>query len=160
MNASRNHYDAACPLREKLTLYRPVYYWLEYWGDWLGPRGDREFPDISLNPVARLMMRGKDYIRATADDVWNRDLQTIERSLGPLRNMERALRRVDPKHTDLYRILYRLHNRKWSLDQIAIDENLHYKTLDTKLSEGYRVVMSNLLNNDRGILLRAPPMWT
>lgn len=159
MNAQR-FYDSGCPLREKLTIYRPVYYWLEYWGDWLGPSGDREFPEISLNPIARLMMRGKNYIRATGDQVWNRDLATLERSISPLRNSELAMRKIDKRHTDLYRLLYRLHNRKWSLDQIAIDERLHYKTLDTKLSESYRVVMTSMFQHDKGMYHRQPPQWS
>lgn len=155
----RSYYDAACPLREKLTLYRPVYYWLEYWGDWLGPTGDRDFPDISLNPIARLMMRGKNYISATTEGVWNQDLQTLERSMAPLRNGEKEIQRIDSRHTNLYRLLYRLHNRKWSLDQISIDERLHYKTLDTKLSQAYHVVMSNIFKYDTGLYHRAPPFW-
>lgn len=157
--SSRSYYDEACPLREKLSIYRPIYYWLQYWGDWLGPGGDRDFPEISLNPVARLMMRGKDYIRATADSVWNRDLQVLERSLAPLKLSEKQLTRIDPRHTNLYRILYRLHNRKWSLHQIELDERLHYKTLDTKLSQAYHVVMTNIFNNDAGLYHRPPPMW-
>jgi hypothetical protein len=157
---TKKHYDAVCPLREKLTLYRPIYYWLEYWGDWLGPSGDRDFPEIALNPVARLMMRGKDYIRATADAVWNRDLDTLEKSMAPLRNSEREITRIDPRHTNLYRLLYRLHNRKWSLDQIAMDERLHYKTLDTKLCQAYHVVMTNIFSKDAGMYHRQPPIWS
>jgi hypothetical protein len=159
MMARQSYYDAACPLREHMARFRPVYYWLEYWGDWLGPAGDRDFPEISLNPIARLMMRGKNYIRATAGDVWNRDLQTLERSLGPLRNSEKAIRQRDPRHTDLYRLLYRLHNRKWSLDQISIDEGLHYKTLDSKLNTAYTVVMTNIFQHDAGMYHRSPPQW-
>lgn len=159
MTGQISSYDAACPLRENLTLYRPVYYWLEYWGDWLGPRGDREFPEIPLSPIAKRMMRGKDYIRATADDVWNDDLKVLEKSLGPLKNSEKAVRKIDPSHPDMYRILYRLHNRKFSLDRIAIDEGLHYKTLDMKLSYAYRCVLGTMHQLDPSMYKRQAPAW-
>lgn len=154
-----SYYDAACPLREKLTKYRPVYYWLEYWGDWLGGEGDREYAAIAPNPLARLISKGKDYIKATGDDVWNDDLRILERCLAPLKNSQRAFARIDPGHTNLHRLLYRLHNRKYSLDQIAMDERLHYKTLDTKLSEAYAIVTDRMFELDDGMYHRQPPAW-
>src|SRR4051812_21150547 len=114
MNAARERVERNCELRERLRRFQQAYWWLEYWGDWLGPAGDRSMPEYELSPLGKAMKRGKDYIASTnaERDQWNDDLQAIEKSLGHLK--VRESREILSAHEGLYL----LHNRKWSLHQI------------------------------------------
>lgn len=156
---SAQHIDSGCPLRQRVIRFKPLYYWLEYWGDWLGPEGDRDLPGIDLSPLAKMIMRGKNYIRGTGDKTLPRDVEAIEKALSPLKLHEKAQRARDPHHVDQYRILYRLHNRKWGLRQIEAEEGLDWYKLDTNLERAYTIVQVNVFARDPTLLHRQPPTW-
>lgn len=150
--------EVGCRLRSRVVSFTWLYWWLEYWGDWLGPEGDRSLPGIDLSPMAKAIMRGKDYIRATAGKSYPTDIDHLEKALSPLKLHEAALCKQDSRRTNEYRILYRLHNRKWGLRQIEEDEGIDWYTLDRKLVAAYTVVQVNLFARDPSMRFRQSPI--
>jgi hypothetical protein len=173
LNAVREErVERNCELRERLHRFKHLYWWMEYWGDWLGPGGDRSMPEYELSPLGKAMKRGKDYIASTTGekDQWNEDLQKIENSLGHLRNREMR------EKISGYTALYLLHNRKWSLHQIEtefryrvlkIERDLptHERTkvtwrlVDTKLWYAYSYLEAGLDHIAPGLTTRPAPIW-
>jgi len=171
MNAARERVERDCQLRERLHRFKQLYWWLEYWGDWLGPAGDRSMPEFELSPLGKAMKRGKDYIAATGErDQWNDDLQKLENSLGHLKVRESA------EKLSGYLALYLLHNRKWSLNQIEMEfrwrllkaerntqpifrTTVNWRTVDNKLWYAYSYIEAGLDHIAPGLLQRPAPFW-
>lgn len=143
-----------CQLRERLRRFSPLYWWLEYWGDWLGPAGDPRMPAFDLGPLAKAIMRGMDYIASTAEkDQWNDDLKAIEKSLGHLKNRE-ANERISG-----YTCLYLLHNRKWALHGIETHYRVSWRIIDNRLWYAYAYLEAGLDHIRPGLVDRPAPIW-
>jgi hypothetical protein len=172
MNVAADRVERGCELRERLRRFQHLYWWLEYWGDWLGPAGDRSMPEFELSPLGKAMKRGKDFIASTTGerDQWNDELQMIERSLGHLK--VRESREV----LSGYSALYLLHNRKWSMHQIESEfrhrvlkherdlspimrTKVTWRTVDTKLWTAYAYVEAGLDHIAPGLVRRPAPIW-
>jgi hypothetical protein len=150
------HVETHCQLRERLRRFEPVYWWLEYWGDWLGPAGDQDFPDFELSPLAKAMKRGRDYIAATSErDQWNEDLRMLEKSLGRLKIRERAR----DERISGYVVLYLLHNRKWALYQIETRFRVTWREIDNRLWYAYSYLEAGLDHIAPGMIHRPAPIW-
>lgn len=145
-----------CELRERLRRFTQAYWWLEYWGDWLGPGGDRSMPEYELSPLGKAMKRGRDYIAATSErDQWNDDLQFIEKSLGHLKMREIAR----GERISGYTLLYLIHNRKWSLHQVECRFHVSWRAVDNRLWYAYSYVEAGLDHIAPGLLQRPAPIW-
>jgi hypothetical protein len=118
-------HERVCWLEGNLRRFEPLWWWLEYWGDWAATGGYKR----TRNPLAVMMDMAEDGFmpRSTADDGLPDDIAVIERCLA----------RVKANNGRHFGILSQIHIGKMTRRELAGAMDKRTRGIDRELWHVY-----------------------
>lgn len=143
---SATTFERPCELAGRLEGFKPLYYWLEYWGDWVanGTTGH-----LSVLAVMSKLREDGFTSRSTADDGFPTEIRTLERALAQVRLGNRYQ----------YSVLAMLHIGKANFREIASSYGIRRRGLERTLWYAYSGAQARVLVEDFRLLERPAPIF-
>lgn len=146
MSVAHVRYDRVCELDGRLKAFTPLFWWLEYWGDWAaaGSTG-------SMNVLQALIRLKEDGFidRSTAMDGYPDDIAVLERSLARLRIANRFQ----------FSVLTQIHIGKACFREVASSYAIRRRGLERTLWYAYSAVDAAFQENDPVLWARQAPVY-
>lgn len=138
--------DRVCELDGRLKAFTPLWWWLEYWGDWVaaGSTG-------TMNVLQALMkLKEEGFLdRSTAQDGYPDDIAVIERCLARTRTANRY-------H---FSVLSQIHIAKLNFREVAGSYGIRRRGLERTLWHAYSAVDAAFLEIDPVLRGRPAPIY-
>jgi hypothetical protein len=135
-----------CELDNELLPYMPLYWYLEYWGDWArqnGPRG--------MSVLERLGKFGDEYMPpGTANDGFPLTIELIEKALAQLRLHDRFK----------WRLIVAVHIAKTSFMEIGSGYGMRRRGVRRTLAGAYQATQAELLRLDHNFFAKPAPTYS